>query len=120
VSQVTFKNKRHFMIADCRKNVHYMHHNSCPKTHLRRQQKKSMKMPKVDYLSSKLSLACHIELLQSLAWPSILRPLCSASRPCVADDPTLISHGRTSQYLSIGRIRTSDQPIQIRGHINKG
>jgi len=76
-------------------------------------------MPKVDYLSSKLSLACHIELLQSLAWPSILQPLCSASRPCVADDPTLVLHGRTSQYLSIGRIRTSDQPIQIRDHINK-
>jgi hypothetical protein len=58
-------------------------------------------MPKVDNLSLKLLLARHIELLQSLAWPSILQPLCSASRPCVADDPTLVSHGRTSLYLFI-------------------
>jgi hypothetical protein len=61
------------MVAVCRTNVNYMHHNSYPKTQLQRKKKKKKgKMTIVDYLSLKVSLASHIELLQFLTWPSIL------------------------------------------------
>lgn len=53
------------MVAVCSTNV--LHHDTGPKIQLQRQQKKSKKMPKDDQLFLKLSLACHIELLQSLA-----------------------------------------------------
>jgi hypothetical protein len=65
-------------------------------------------MPKVDYLSSKLSLACHIEVLQSLAWPSILQPL-----PRVPVLQTILHSFRMVVHLSIFPLEESTRVTSL-------